>query len=131
MTKNKINYSKGVDALQGDVAKPAVNQANGGEFQPQPNGKVREKVGRNDPCPCGSGKKYKKCHGHPQGVVDGNSGGIETPRREGPRPCKHRPKAKVSPTRVLDANGVTSNFGTFQQGLSADLSKYQAAKEAA
>jgi len=23
----------------------------------------REKVGRNDPCPCGSGKKYKKCHG--------------------------------------------------------------------
>jgi preprotein translocase subunit SecA len=23
----------------------------------------RQKVGRNDPCPCGSGKKYKKCHG--------------------------------------------------------------------
>jgi hypothetical protein len=23
------------------------------------------KVGRNDPCPCGSGKKYKKCHGNP------------------------------------------------------------------
>jgi preprotein translocase subunit SecA len=22
-----------------------------------------ERVGRNDPCPCGSGKKYKKCHG--------------------------------------------------------------------
>ena len=22
-----------------------------------------EKIGRNDPCPCGSGKKYKKCHG--------------------------------------------------------------------
>jgi preprotein translocase subunit SecA len=22
-----------------------------------------EKVGRNDLCPCGSGKKYKKCHG--------------------------------------------------------------------
>ena len=21
------------------------------------------KVGRNDPCPCGSGKKFKKCHG--------------------------------------------------------------------
>jgi uncharacterized protein YecA (UPF0149 family) len=21
------------------------------------------KVGRNDPCPCGSGKKYKRCHG--------------------------------------------------------------------
>ncbi|MBI1790350.1 MAG: preprotein translocase subunit SecA [Acidobacteria bacterium] len=24
---------------------------------------VSHKVGRNDPCPCGSGKKYKKCHG--------------------------------------------------------------------
>ena len=26
-------------------------------------GIAREKIGRNDPCPCGSGKKYKKCHG--------------------------------------------------------------------
>lgn len=26
--------------------------------------RVDPKVGRNDPCPCGSGKKYKKCHGH-------------------------------------------------------------------
>jgi len=25
--------------------------------------RATEKVGRNDPCPCGSGKKYKKCHG--------------------------------------------------------------------
>jgi len=25
--------------------------------------KVEAKVGRNDPCPCGSGKKYKQCHG--------------------------------------------------------------------
>ncbi|MCY7310113.1 MAG: SEC-C domain-containing protein [Chitinophagaceae bacterium] len=25
--------------------------------------KVVPKVGRNDPCPCGSGKKYKQCHG--------------------------------------------------------------------
>ncbi len=25
--------------------------------------KVEQKVGRNDPCPCGSGKKYKRCHG--------------------------------------------------------------------
>lgn len=24
---------------------------------------IEEKIGRNDPCPCGSGKKYKKCHG--------------------------------------------------------------------
>jgi len=24
---------------------------------------VLPKVGRNDPCPCGSGKKFKQCHG--------------------------------------------------------------------
>jgi preprotein translocase subunit SecA len=26
--------------------------------------RAEPKVGRNDPCPCGSGKKYKKCHGN-------------------------------------------------------------------
>jgi len=31
-----------------------------GKLQPV---KVLERVGRNDPCPCGSGKKYKNCHG--------------------------------------------------------------------
>ncbi len=30
-------------------------------YTPNPSG--YSKVGRNDPCPCGSGKKYKKCHG--------------------------------------------------------------------
>lgn len=30
--------------------------------KPQPV-KVEQKIGRNDPCPCGSGKKYKNCHG--------------------------------------------------------------------
>jgi preprotein translocase subunit SecA len=39
-----------------------------GEAKPEakPAGPVKrevQKVGRNDPCPCGSGKKYKKCHG--------------------------------------------------------------------
>jgi preprotein translocase subunit SecA len=29
--------------------------------------KAGEKVGRNDVCPCGSGKKYKKCHGAAEG----------------------------------------------------------------
>ena len=24
---------------------------------------MQQKPGRNDPCPCGSGKKFKKCHG--------------------------------------------------------------------
>ena len=25
--------------------------------------RAEKRVGRNDPCPCGSGKKYKNCHG--------------------------------------------------------------------
>jgi len=29
--------------------------------------RVTDKVGRNDPCPCGSGRKYKHCHGRPGG----------------------------------------------------------------
>jgi preprotein translocase subunit SecA len=45
--------------------------AQGAEPQPQAKAKVvvepikrdLPKVGRNDVCPCGSGKKYKKCHG--------------------------------------------------------------------
>jgi uncharacterized protein YecA (UPF0149 family) len=28
-----------------------------------PSGGAVPVVGRNEPCPCGSGKKYKKCHG--------------------------------------------------------------------
>ncbi len=31
--------------------------------KPQPMVRPSQKVGRNDPCPCGSGKKYKHCHG--------------------------------------------------------------------
>lgn len=46
-------------------ATPAVQQ---GEQpgRPQPKAqpvRVEKKVGRNEPCPCGSGKKYKQCHG--------------------------------------------------------------------
>jgi preprotein translocase subunit SecA len=33
------------------------------EAKAEPVRRDRPKVGRNDPCPCGSGKKYKKCHG--------------------------------------------------------------------
>ncbi len=35
----------------------------GGESQVQPFVRDGRKVGRNEPCPCGSGKKYKQCHG--------------------------------------------------------------------
>jgi preprotein translocase subunit SecA len=39
--------------------------SHGGDVPPESQTVRRdgEKVGRNDPCPCGSGKKYKKCHG--------------------------------------------------------------------
>jgi len=41
-----------------------ARMAGGGESQPvQQVVRSQEKVGRNDPCPCGSGKKFKKCHG--------------------------------------------------------------------
>jgi preprotein translocase subunit SecA len=36
-----------------------------GRTQAQQPVRVEKKVGRNDPCPCGSGKKYKNCHGGP------------------------------------------------------------------
>jgi len=35
----------------------------GGDFRVDTVKSAGPKVGRNDPCPCGSGKKYKKCHG--------------------------------------------------------------------
>jgi preprotein translocase subunit SecA len=35
----------------------------GGEATAPQQAVAGAKVGRNDPCPCGSGKKYKKCHG--------------------------------------------------------------------
>jgi preprotein translocase subunit SecA len=37
--------------------------SNGGNGTPQQVKRDGAKVGRNDPCPCGSGKKFKKCHG--------------------------------------------------------------------
>jgi len=48
------------------VAKPPVRTVpfapRRQRIQPVEQRIVGEKVGRNDPCPCGSGKKYKKCH---------------------------------------------------------------------
>ncbi|HRD51660.1 MAG TPA: SEC-C metal-binding domain-containing protein [Flavobacteriales bacterium] len=34
-----------------------------GPRQPITPVRVEKEPGRNDPCPCGSGKKYKQCHG--------------------------------------------------------------------
>lgn len=52
-----------------EYAAAAVNNENNNQQQEQPRSSVQTvyreepRVGRNDPCPCGSGKKYKQCHG--------------------------------------------------------------------
>jgi preprotein translocase subunit SecA len=46
----------------GGAAVPVAVGGNGGGPQPIRNN-AQENIGRNDPCWCGSGKKYKKCHG--------------------------------------------------------------------
>ena len=40
-----------------------VETVNPDDGKQKPYVRKKEKVGRNDPCPCGSGKKYKNCHG--------------------------------------------------------------------
>jgi preprotein translocase subunit SecA len=58
-----------IDQLEKEFAKKKQRELAhasmaGGSTASQPNQRrTGEKVGRNDPCPCGSGKKYKKCHG--------------------------------------------------------------------
>jgi len=47
---------------QKELAVASMAGGNGNGTQPSQR-RTGEKVGRNDPCPCGSGKKYKKCHG--------------------------------------------------------------------
>ncbi len=44
---------------------PGQLLTNRGEGAPSKPTSVGDKIGRNDPCPCGSGNKYKKCHGRP------------------------------------------------------------------
>jgi len=54
---SNVNYSYGAAASGGQDAKVETIQ------------RQAPKVGRNDPCPCGSGRKYKKCHGANQGAA--------------------------------------------------------------
>ncbi|MEX1310750.1 MAG: preprotein translocase subunit SecA [Candidatus Sulfomarinibacteraceae bacterium] len=48
-----------------DQQERAANTPVGRPAAPATVRRQQPKVGRNDPCPCGSGKKYKKCHGRP------------------------------------------------------------------
>ena len=57
------NYSTTRDSYPGESAqRQAAQNVNRQQASKQPM-KADPKVGRNDPCPCGSGKKYKNCHG--------------------------------------------------------------------
>jgi hypothetical protein len=74
---SNIGSSNNVEALRGDVTAPEASE---GAFQSQAKGNAPAKVGRNEPCPCGSGKKFKKCCGPGQdctglthAVLDGTS----------------------------------------------------------
>jgi uncharacterized protein YecA (UPF0149 family) len=42
---------------------PHVHGPNCGHAHQEPVRNALKDVGRNDPCPCGNGKKFKKCHG--------------------------------------------------------------------
>ena len=54
--KMQFNHPAAPNALGGDENKTLANN-------PEPFVRDQRKIGRNEPCPCGSGKKYKHCHG--------------------------------------------------------------------
>jgi preprotein translocase subunit SecA len=62
-----VQVQRQQDVEQIQQAKPQrVVMSHGEETETQaaaPAKREADKVGRNDPCPCGSGKKYKRCHG--------------------------------------------------------------------
>jgi preprotein translocase subunit SecA len=62
-----VQVQRQQDVQQIQQPKPQkVVMSHGGETEAQaaaPAKRDADKVGRNDPCPCGSGKKYKRCHG--------------------------------------------------------------------
>ncbi len=57
------NYSTTRDSYPGESAQRQAAQNVNRQQAPKQPMKAQPKVGRNDPCPCGSGKKYKNCHG--------------------------------------------------------------------
>ena len=61
------NYSTTHETYEGENAqREAARNVNRPARQVTQPVKAAPKVGRNDPCPCGSGKKYKNCHGKGQ-----------------------------------------------------------------
>ncbi|MEG1766640.1 MAG: SEC-C metal-binding domain-containing protein, partial [Muribaculaceae bacterium] len=63
MRQDYSRYSTRKEQYPGENAQRAAASQQQGEQQRREPIKVGPKVGRNDPCPCGSGKKFKNCHG--------------------------------------------------------------------
>ncbi|MCY1048738.1 preprotein translocase subunit SecA [Mammaliicoccus sciuri] len=62
--KSTIDRGEQVEREQVEIGEAKHVSANDGKEKVKPKPIVKdEQVGRNDPCPCGSGKKYKNCHG--------------------------------------------------------------------
>jgi preprotein translocase subunit SecA len=59
VTNVQYNHADYDEAL----AAPSMGDDGGTAVAAPPFVRAGTKVGRNDPCPCGSGKKYKQCHG--------------------------------------------------------------------
>ncbi|MND09092.1 hypothetical protein D3C83_321700 [compost metagenome] len=61
MKRDSVRYLFNVEVAQPKTEPKRVdpNPTGGKATKPV----VSDKIGRNDPCPCGSGKKYKRCHG--------------------------------------------------------------------
>ena len=55
-------YKESRESLPGDANRAAASAPQGEKQRPMPM-QAGPRIGRNDPCPCGSGKKYKNCHG--------------------------------------------------------------------
>ena len=79
-TSNLLAFEQFLSQLPMHLLAPQLDGDQGGQQHPQaeptagdgepgpsiqlsPQRREMPKVGRNDPCPCGSGKKYKHCHG--------------------------------------------------------------------
>ncbi|WP_309895387.1 preprotein translocase subunit SecA [Archangium sp.] len=67
MAQRQQQMQEGRANADGKLAEPAAPRAATRQQAAAPAG--GPKVGRNDPCPCGSGKKYKKCHGAAEASV--------------------------------------------------------------
>jgi preprotein translocase subunit SecA len=52
-----------IESGGGAEPRSASGDGKAAQDEGKPMRRDQPKVGRNDPCPCGSGKKYKKCHG--------------------------------------------------------------------